>query len=84
LDLWLAPSEVARPLAMPPEVPRERLDAVRRAFMTMFQDQGFLADARRAGVAIDPKDGAYINALVLRLRAYPEKVIEAARAAAAE
>jgi tripartite-type tricarboxylate transporter receptor subunit TctC len=84
LDLWLAPSEVARPLAMPPEVPRERLDAVRQAFLALFQDQGFLADARKAGVAIDPKDGAYIHALVLRLRAYPEKVIEAARAAAAE
>jgi tripartite-type tricarboxylate transporter receptor subunit TctC len=84
LDLWLAPYEVARPIAMPPEVPSDRLTAVRRAFMAMFQDAAFLADARKAGVAIDPKGGDYIHDLVIRLRASPPSIIEAARSAAAE
>lgn len=84
LDLWLAPFEVARPFTMPPGVPGDRLDAMRQAFMLMFQDSSFLADAKKAGVAIDPKDGAYIQQMVLRLRAYPSNIIEAAKAAAVE
>jgi tripartite-type tricarboxylate transporter receptor subunit TctC len=84
LDLWLAPFEVARPFAMPPEVPNDRLTAVRQAFMAMFDDPAFLRDAQKAGVAIDPKGGYYIHELVIRLRASPPNIIEAARSAATE
>ena len=84
LDLWLAPFAVARPFALPPGVPSDRSTAVGQAFMALFQDPLFLADAKRAGMAIDPQDGEYIQKMVLRLRALPPNIIEAARAAAAE
>lgn len=84
MHLWLAPSEVARPLAMPPDVPPDRLAAVRRAFMELFQDPGFLANANKSGVPIGPKDGEYIHRLVVDLRSLPPSTIAAAKAAATE
>lgn len=82
LALWLAPNAVARPFAMPPGVPGERRAALRKAFMALFQDPEFLADARRIGMSLDPREGEYIEQLVNRLRASPPQVIEAAKAAA--
>ncbi len=82
LELWLAPNEVARPFAMPPNVPPERLAAFRRGFMDLFGDKDFLADARKIGMVIEPRDGAAIDALIARLRALPPKILTAAKEAA--
>ena len=84
LHLWLAPNAVARPLALPPAVPPDRLAAIRQAFAELFQDPRFLSDARNAGMSIDPQDGGYIEKLVRELRALPPSTIEAARAAAGD
>jgi uncharacterized protein GlcG (DUF336 family)/tripartite-type tricarboxylate transporter receptor subunit TctC len=84
LHLWLAPNAVARPLALPPEVPPDRLAAIREAFMALFQDPMFLSDARSSGMTIDPQDGEYIANLARELRALPPSTIEEAKAAAAE
>jgi tripartite-type tricarboxylate transporter receptor subunit TctC len=82
LALWLAPNAVARPLAMPPGVPEERRTAMRKAFMALFQDPEFLADARRIGMSLDPREGEEIEQLVDRLRASPPQIIEGAKVAA--
>jgi tripartite-type tricarboxylate transporter receptor subunit TctC len=82
LALWLAPNAVARPLAMPPGVQEERRTAMRRAFMALFQDPEFLADARRIGMSLDPRKGEDIEQLVDRLRASPPQIIGGAKAAA--
>jgi tripartite-type tricarboxylate transporter receptor subunit TctC len=84
LHLWLAPNEVARPLALPPEVPADRVAIIRAAFMALFQDPQFLADAKTIGSSIDPQKGEYIEKLVRELRALPPSTIEAAKAAAGE
>jgi tripartite-type tricarboxylate transporter receptor subunit TctC len=84
LHLWLAPNAVARPLAMPPAVPPDRVTAIRQAFMALFQDPLYLSDAKKSGMAIDPKDGEYVQKLVGELRALPPSTIEAAKAAAGE
>jgi tripartite-type tricarboxylate transporter receptor subunit TctC len=82
LDLWLAPNAVARPFAMPPNVPRDRLIAVRQGFMAMFEDAAFLAEARKIGMVIEPRDGAFIDSLIARLRALPPTILAAAKLAA--
>lgn len=84
LDLWLAPNDVARPFAMPPDVPHDRVAAVRLAFMALFKDAPFLADARKSGMVVDPRDGDTIDKTIARLRSMPAKVVEAARAAGGE
>jgi tripartite-type tricarboxylate transporter receptor subunit TctC len=84
LQLWLAPNAVARPLALPPAVPLDRLTAIRQAFVALFQDPRFLSDAGNSGMSIDPQDDEYIAKLVRKLRALPPGTIEAAKAAAGE
>lgn len=82
LALWLAPNAVARPFAMPPGVPDERRTMLRQAFMALFQDPAFLADASKSGMSVTPRDGELIERLVERLRTSPPAVIAAAREAA--
>ena len=84
LHLWLAPNEVARPFALPPGVPADRVAAMREAFMAMLHDPLFLADARKTGIVVDPKDGTFIEGLARELRALPAATVKAARAAGDE
>jgi tripartite-type tricarboxylate transporter receptor subunit TctC len=80
LDLWTAPEDVARPFAMPPGVPADRVAAVRTAFMAMADDAGYLGDARKQGLEIDAQPGEEIDKLYDKLTTFPAHVIEAARA----
>jgi tripartite-type tricarboxylate transporter receptor subunit TctC len=84
LHLWLAPNAVARPLALPPAVPPDRLTAIRQAFIALFQDPRVLSDARNGGMSVDPRAGEFIENLVRELRALPPSTIEAAKAAAGD
>ncbi len=84
LHLWLAPNAVARPLALPPAVPPDRLNAIRQAFIALFQDPQFLSDSRNSGMSVDPRDGEFIENLVRELRALPPGTIEAVKAAAGD
>lgn len=83
-DLWLAPLETARPYAMPPDTPLERVDAVRRAFDAMLANMAFQEDARKSGMLIDPRSHAQIETMLKRISATPQDVIELARKAVTE
>jgi hypothetical protein len=69
---------------MPPNVPKERLAAVRKGFMALFTDPLFLAEANKIGMVIEPRDGAYVEALIARLRALPPPILAAAKLASGE
>ena len=84
LEIWLTPNDIARPFAMPPDVPSERVMAVRQAFMDLFKDTQFLEDAKKGGMVIDPRDGKTIDQTIQRLRSMPAHIIAAARAAGEE
>src|SRR5215211_7761793 len=45
---------VRRPIAVPPDVPRDRVDAVRAALMAMVKDPEFLADAAKRKLDLLP------------------------------
>ena len=81
-DIWLSPLDLARPYAMPPETPPERVEAVKRAFYTMIKDADFLADAKKTGMVVDPRPAEDILALLRRIGAMPREVIEEAKKAA--
>jgi tripartite-type tricarboxylate transporter receptor subunit TctC len=83
-ELWLAPLETARPYAMPPEVPKDRVDAVRNAFTEMLKSAEFQADAKKSGMAVDPRSADFIQSLLARLGTTPPAVIEQARKAVVE
>ena len=70
-----------RPVALPPDVPKERVDALREAFTTMIGDQTFNAEAKKLDLDLEPIDGAQIDSLLRKAYAAPQDVIEAARTA---
>ena len=81
LTLLLAAQAMARPFAMPPGTPNERLDAMRAGFMATMQDAEFIKEARTVGIDIDPMPGADVAQLMKKIYAMPADVIaDAARA----
>jgi hypothetical protein len=66
-----------RPYVMAPEVPAERVEAIRRAFTRALQDPDLLAEASRLKLDIeDPMNGADLQATVERLMATPPEIVE--------
>jgi tripartite-type tricarboxylate transporter receptor subunit TctC len=78
IKLAVAPAAMARPFAMPPNVPAERLQAMRRAFDATMKDPAFLADAKKSNLDVDPLSGQKLEALVKQLYSTPKAVAEEA------
>jgi tripartite-type tricarboxylate transporter receptor subunit TctC len=76
LALMFAQQVLPFPLMAPPDVPADRVDALRHAFDATMRDAGFLEDAQRQNLKIDPVSGVQIHALLDRLYATPAAVIE--------
>ena len=64
---------------MPPDVPPERVTAMRRAFDGAMRDGELLADAIRSGLDIDPMTGEALQALVDATVATPPSVLKRTR-----
>jgi hypothetical protein len=74
------PLTLGRPFLMPPDIPADRLAAVRKAFMEMIQDKEFRSDAEKLGLQIDnPRSGEQLQADINRLYQTPPRVIERLR-----
>jgi hypothetical protein len=68
--------EMGRPFVGPPEMPKARLAALRKAFMDTMKDPGFLADAKKRRLEIDPISGEEIEALVKDLYSTPKELAQ--------
>jgi tripartite-type tricarboxylate transporter receptor subunit TctC len=64
LNLLFARQVMGRPFVAPPNVPAERLDALRAALAATVQDPDFLADAANQGLEINFVTGADIQAAI--------------------
>ena len=76
--LWEAlnrPQVAARPMALPPGVPAERVTMIRRAYDAVMQDPEFKAAVAKTGDAVDPVKGEDLQALVIELMASPRDVV---------
>jgi tripartite-type tricarboxylate transporter receptor subunit TctC len=79
-ELAAAPQEMARPFAAPPDLPSDRLAALRQAFDQTMKDPDFLADAAKSGLDVNPMSGEALNSLVTKLYETPQDIVkEAAR-----
>ncbi len=74
LRLIFARQVMGRPFVAPPNVPRERTEALRKAFMDTMKDKDFLTDAEKAQMEITPVHGAEIEKLVKDIYATPKEV----------
>jgi tripartite-type tricarboxylate transporter receptor subunit TctC len=79
IDLLLAPLEMGRPFFTPPDVPKDRLEALRSAFDATVKDPDFLAEAKKQQVELTPMTGAAVQELVRRIHATPRDVLETGR-----
>jgi tripartite-type tricarboxylate transporter receptor subunit TctC len=65
-----------RPYVTSPGVPPERVAALRKAYMAMFADKDFLADAARQGYEIAPISGDDMQAMIAELARTPRDIID--------
>ena len=82
LELFSSPSLIGRSVVAPPGTAPERVAELRRAFMAMIQDETFLADVKRTGLAISPMAGEALQAAVIKQGEFPPALIARARRAA--
>ena len=81
LSLLFGRTEYGRPYFLPPDVPADRVAALRRAFDATMKDPAFVADANRIGFPLDPLTGEQVQAAVAALARTPPDVIARVRAA---
>ena len=81
MAMLFARTEYGRPYFLPPDVPMERVAALRRAFDATMTDPAFIADATRLQFDVDPLTGEQVQALVGELAATPREVVARVRAA---
>jgi len=82
LKMVFARNVMGRPYLAPPNLPADRLAALRDAFMATMADKDFLAEADKTGLEINPVPGADVETLVKDIYATPADVVAEAKAAA--
>jgi tripartite-type tricarboxylate transporter receptor subunit TctC len=78
LKIIFARQVMGRPFLAPPGVPRDRVDALRKAFMDTMKDKEFLAEADKAQLEITPVPGEEIQKLVADLYNTPPQIAQKA------
>jgi tripartite-type tricarboxylate transporter receptor subunit TctC len=72
-----APQALGRPLLLPPDVPADRVAAVRKALADTFTDAQFKADAAKIGLIVNaPQTGQQLQEVIARAYASPARVVE--------
>lgn len=76
IELVLVQQVMGRPILAPPGLPADRVKALRDAFDATMKDPGFLADADKQKLEVNPVGGAQLNALLDRVYATPKEVTD--------
>jgi tripartite-type tricarboxylate transporter receptor subunit TctC len=75
LDLLQSGDMMARPYAAPEDVPAERVEALRAAFLAMLKDPVFLDTAKKASLEVGPVSGKKIQDMVAQMGRIPKEVL---------
>ncbi|HEY4133915.1 MAG TPA: tripartite tricarboxylate transporter substrate-binding protein [Alphaproteobacteria bacterium] len=76
LELVLVQQVMGRPMLAPPNVPADRVKALRDAFDATMKDKDFLAEAEKQQLEVKPVSGAELNAMLERVYATPKAVTD--------
>jgi len=79
IDLVLSGGALGRPLATTPDVPPERVAALRAAFDETMKDREFLAEAKTLNFDVDPIRGIDMQTTVERILTAPPDVARRAK-----
>lgn len=77
LNLLFARQVMGRPFVAPPNVPADRLAALREAFRATTQDEAFIRDIENQNLELTPVFGERIQNIIRDTRQYPREVIDA-------
>jgi tripartite-type tricarboxylate transporter receptor subunit TctC len=77
LEIFASSSVVGRSFTAPPDVPKERVDALRAAFTAMTKDPEFLADIKKLNFNLEPMSGAELQAFIAK--DYPAALVAQAK-----
>src|SRR5262249_55425376 len=83
LELFSAPYTIGKPTAVGPKVPADRVAALRAAYTATMKDPGFLADAKKMGIEVEPVSGEELARLMARLANLPPALLDRAKQAIA-
>jgi tripartite-type tricarboxylate transporter receptor subunit TctC len=84
MQLIVAGDAIGKPIATAPNVPAERVQALREAFLKTLQDPGFIKAAAASRTDINPVPGVQIQDMVQKVLATPKNLAERAKAIIAE
>jgi tripartite-type tricarboxylate transporter receptor subunit TctC len=81
LKLISSPIGLGRPYLAPPNVPNDRVALLRTALAETMKDKGFLADAAKLALDVDPVSGDEVARIVDETIGAPKDIVEKAKAA---
>jgi tripartite-type tricarboxylate transporter receptor subunit TctC len=81
LELVYSQEVFARPFMVAAEVPQDRVEALRKAFMETWTDPDLRAEAKKINLDVAPISGADVQALIAKIYATPPAVIAKAKEA---
>lgn len=79
MELICAPISLGYPSFLGPNVPPDRVNAMRQAFQAALRDPDFLAQAKKQRIEIDPVTGEEIAEVVDKMYETPQSVIQQTR-----
>lgn len=82
LKMVFARQVMGRPFLAPPNVPADRVAALRTAFMATMKDKDFLAEAAKTDLEVNPVSGEDVERLVNEVYATPATIVAKAKEAA--
>jgi tripartite-type tricarboxylate transporter receptor subunit TctC len=74
LKFILGPELIGRPLIAPPDLPADRVKALREAFMITMEDPEFRAETAKQRLDLDPTGGGEIQNLVSQIVKVPPEI----------
>jgi tripartite-type tricarboxylate transporter receptor subunit TctC len=81
MRMLFARTEYGRPYFLPPDVPADRVQALRRAFDATMKDPAFLAEAPKLQLDVSPMTGEEVQGLVADLVSTPPAIANRVKAA---
>ncbi|MGE5537277.1 MAG: tripartite tricarboxylate transporter substrate-binding protein [Gemmatimonas sp.] len=75
IELAELPYSLARPYAAPPDLPKDRAQALQAAFLATHKDPQYLAEAAKLKIDVSPIDGAAVLAALDRIADAPPDVL---------
>jgi tripartite-type tricarboxylate transporter receptor subunit TctC len=80
LDVLNAADDIGRPFIMSKSVPADRIAIMRHAFAETMKDKGFLSDAKKQELPVNPIGGEEAEKIVAKMYNVPAKIVAKAKA----